>query len=260
MIKIAFFDIDGTLIDYGSKPMTRKISYTLAELRRKGIKLCIATGRSPLTLPHFPGVEFDICMTFNGSYCTYGEKVIHSCYIAKEDVKTIVANAEKMGHGVIAESPTCNLANFADEGIKRYCEYTKNNVAVADDFEAICDADICALTIGIEEHEHSAVLEDVSNAKLSVWWDKAVDVIPSDCDKGVAVSKILEYFGYDKSEAIAFGDADNDIELLKSVGHGIAMENGTANIKAVATEICPCVSEDGIYEFFVKRGIIDEIE
>lgn len=52
-IKIAFFDIDGTLIDFQAKQISQKMQETLMRLKANGILICLATGRSPLALPHF---------------------------------------------------------------------------------------------------------------------------------------------------------------------------------------------------------------
>ena len=68
-IKIVFFDIDGTLIDKNKKRISEKMLETLRRLKENGTIICIATGRSPIALPHFEGVEFDAFLTFNGSYC-----------------------------------------------------------------------------------------------------------------------------------------------------------------------------------------------
>ena len=67
--KIVFFDIDGTLVDMQTKQISTKTIEALQRLKAKGIKLCIATGRSPVSLPKFVGVDFDAYLTFNGSYC-----------------------------------------------------------------------------------------------------------------------------------------------------------------------------------------------
>ena len=58
-IKIIFFDIDGTLLDFGKKDLSPKTREALLKLRANGIRICIATGRSPLAVPKFEGVEFD---------------------------------------------------------------------------------------------------------------------------------------------------------------------------------------------------------
>ena len=57
-IKIAFFDIDGTMIDIGSRKITPNMLETLSGLQRNGIKICIATGRPPAILPRFQGNGF----------------------------------------------------------------------------------------------------------------------------------------------------------------------------------------------------------
>ena len=49
MIKIAFFDIDGTLIDMNKKKITEKMLETLKKLKENGIKICISTGRPPFS-------------------------------------------------------------------------------------------------------------------------------------------------------------------------------------------------------------------
>ena len=77
-IKIIFFDIDGTLIDMKKKCISEKVLETLIELKKNGIQICIATGRSPIELPHFPNVAFDAFLTYNGSYCFDRHRVIFS--------------------------------------------------------------------------------------------------------------------------------------------------------------------------------------
>ena len=52
-IKIAFFDIDGTLIDSKKKKMTDNTKEMLHKLQENGIKICIATGRPPILVPDF---------------------------------------------------------------------------------------------------------------------------------------------------------------------------------------------------------------
>ena len=60
MIKIAFFDIDGTLLKMGHRELTEKTAKALNSLRQKGILLCMATGRGYLSIPAFQDVTFDV--------------------------------------------------------------------------------------------------------------------------------------------------------------------------------------------------------
>ena len=52
-IKIAFFDIDGTLIDPEKKRITDNTKKALLKLKENGVKICIATGRPPEKVPDF---------------------------------------------------------------------------------------------------------------------------------------------------------------------------------------------------------------
>lgn len=58
-------------------------------------------------------------------------------------------------------------------------------------------------------------------------------------------------------DVMAFGDSFNDLEMLSSVGFGVAMGNGEEVAKAAAKFIAPSVDEDGVYRALVELGIID---
>lgn len=60
MIKIAFFDIDGTLLKMGCKEPTDKTVKALNSLHQNGILLCMATGRGYLSIPKFKDITFDV--------------------------------------------------------------------------------------------------------------------------------------------------------------------------------------------------------
>ena len=104
--------------------------------------------------------------------------------------------------------------------------------------------------------EHPALMKDVSHARITFWWNRAVDIIPTDGGKGRGIEKMLEYYHFDKSQAMAFGDGNNDIEMLKSVGHGVAMANASDELKAIADDVCGDVAEDGIYYYCLEHGMI----
>ena len=95
-IKIAFFDIDGTLIDMERKEISEKMLETLKDLQKNGIKICIATGRAPMAIPKFEGVEFDAFLAYNGSYCYDKNGMILDHCIPVEDVQRLIQNATKM--------------------------------------------------------------------------------------------------------------------------------------------------------------------
>lgn len=67
---------------------------------------------------------------------------------------------------------------------------------------------------------------------------------------------MLKYYRLKPEEAIAFGDGDNDIDMLQMVGTGIAMGNSSESLKAVADEACGHAAQDGIYYYYLEHGLI----
>ena len=256
-IKIIFFDIDGTLIDMNKKRISDKMLETLIRLQERNIMICLATGRAPMELPRFDGVEADVCVTYNGSYCYTGQKTIYKNPLPAEDVKTIIKNAASIGRPVAAATMKRMGANGKDEDLVQYFAFGGTEVAVVYDFEdMVNDEEIYQIMLGCREKDYPEILKNTRNAKIAAWWDRAVDIIPADSGKRVGVEKVLEYFGLDKTEALAFGDGNNDIDMLQAVGIGVAMENASEQLKMVADDVCGHVAEDGIYRYCVERGLI----
>lgn len=255
-IKIAFFDIDGTLIDIGTKTISPRMLETLAALKQNGIKICIATGRAPDRIPHFDGIEFDAYLAFNASYCFTAKEIIFSNPIPRADIPILLENAKKLGRPVSVATVKRSAANGRDQDLMDYYAISKQTVEVADDFENLIEEEVYQLMLGSRKEEYDALLQGVTGAKITSWWPRAVDIIPVNGSKGVGVEKVLEYFHISKEEAIAFGDGGNDIEMLEAVGTGIAMGNATEDVKAKADAICGKVSEDGIYHYCKKHGLI----
>lgn len=256
-VKIIFFDIDGTLIDMDKGHISDKMLETLVRLQKRNIMICLATGRSPMALPHFDGVEEDVCMTFNGSYCYTGQKTIYKNPLPAEDVKTIIKNAASIGRPVAAATNKRMCANGKDEDLVKYFAFGRTEVVVADDFEDMVNRDeIYQIMLGCRAKDYPEIMKNTRNAKIAAWWDRAVDVIPADSGKRVGVEKVLEYFGLDKTEAIAFGDGNNDIDMLQAVGLGVAMGNASEQLKMAADDICGHVAADGIYQYCVAHGLI----
>ena len=70
------------------------------------------------------------------------------------------------------------------------------------------------------------------------------------------MERVCRYLGIPIQDTIAFGDSMNDLEMIETAGLGICMENGSRKLKELADEICPSVTEDGIYRAFVRLGLI----
>ncbi len=255
-IKIVFFDIDGTLIDMQKKQISTKTLEMLKLLKQHGICICLATGRSPVSLPVFDGVEFDAYLTFNGSLCYTGETTVFSNPIPSGDVQKLIHNAAALGRPVSVATKDRLAANGSDADLADYYAFAHQKLTIAEDFDSVSREEVYQIMLGCREADYPAILNGVQCAKITAWWDRAVDIIPADGGKGMGLQKILDYYHLDRTEAMAFGDGNNDIEMLEAVGTGVAMENASDRLKAVADDICGHVAQDGVYHYCLEHGLI----
>lgn len=259
MIKIAFFDVDGTLLGYGKKNPSKKTVHALNNLQKKGIMLCLATGRSNSALPKFEDIDFDLVMTFNGSLVSNKDQVIFSNPMDKDDTKQIIQNLKVMNRALAISNPEKVLCNGTDPDLEEYFSFARQKVIVSEEFDSLAQNDIYQMMCSSVKEEYEKILENTKNTKITAWWDRAVDIIPANGGKGVAIEAVFDHYGFKKDESIAFGDGHNDIEMLEAVGCGIAMDNAKKEVKERADYICRSVNDDGIYYYLLENGLIDQM-
>jgi hypothetical protein len=73
--------------------------------------------------------------------------------------------------------------------------------------------------------------------------------------KGAGMDFLADWLGFTKAETIAFGDGENDLELVEWPAYGIAVANANARVKALAQWICPSVEEEGVAQ--VLEALLD---
>ena len=64
--------------------------------------------------------------------------------------------------------------------------------------------------------------------------------------KGSGLGFVAAHLGFDLARTIAFGDGENDVELLDAAGYAIAVENADEGLKARADWVCPAVTAEGV--------------
>jgi Cof subfamily protein (haloacid dehalogenase superfamily) len=70
--------------------------------------------------------------------------------------------------------------------------------------------------------------------------------------KSTALRFLCDHWGVDPARTIAFGDADNDVDMLRFVGHGVAVGGMTDEVRKAADAVAPPVDEDGVASYLEK--------
>jgi Cof subfamily protein (haloacid dehalogenase superfamily) len=64
--------------------------------------------------------------------------------------------------------------------------------------------------------------------------------------KASGLAFVAEHLGIAREHTVAFGDGENDVELLEWAGYGVAVGNAHERVLAVADHVCPPVDEEGV--------------
>lgn len=259
MIKIIFFDIDGTLIRFKTNRITDKVAYALNEVQKKGVKLFIATGRPKFVVPSFDNVSFDGYLSYNGQFCYDKDGVLYKNPIDTEDIQKLLDNANKINVPVVLAGENKMGYNFWEQTLEDYFTMGSQTISKLENFEEFSKGEVYQMMYALPKERDCELLDGITKIKSTRWWDKAADLIPYNGGKEYGVQAVLKAYGYTKEEAMAFGDGGNDKTMLEAVGYSVAMGNAKKEVKEIASYITDSVDEDGIYTALVKFGMVDEL-
>lgn len=254
--KIVFLDVDGTITHHEDGTIPESTIEAVKELKNNGLKVVAATGRPLSMCSELEELGIDTFITANGGYAKHQHEVIHSVPMAKEIVKEVMefAKLEKNGLSFYTEGFTMN--GVAEEKISTALQETLSLYEYPETNSAIHEEDVFLLCLFADDEKVEKYIKRFPHLTFRRWHPYVLNVLQEDVSKSRAILKTLEYFGFHQSEAIAFGDGENDIDMLELAGLGIAMGNGSEKLKAAADFVTKPSGEDGIEFALRKFGVI----
>ena len=90
---------------------------------------------------------------------------------------------------------------------------------------------------------------------VSFWCN--FEVMPNGVSKGAGLMELARVLGIDRSEVMAIGDNENDIEMIREAGIGVAMGNAVERLKAEADYVTLSVKEGGAGAAIEKFALAD---
>ncbi|MBU5267510.1 Cof-type HAD-IIB family hydrolase [Virgibacillus proomii] len=98
----------------------------------------------------------------------------------------------------------------------------------------------------------------IEHRKWGAPWN-IIEIVRKGMNKAVGLQKIAHYFHIPQERIIAFGDEDNDLEMIDYAGVGVAMGNAIDELKSISNYVTSSNEEDGI-AFFLKEYLKLEVE
>lgn len=259
--KLAVFDVDGTLITYDGICADRT-KQALESLREAGVILAVATGR-PLaiideTLAGIGPMDFAAC----GNGATVQDRttgaLVREAILPADTIAPLIESlraavpgigfALELSSTVIEEPgfthrvpPSAHEPAVADvlAELDRSPQPVRKVILFHDDY----DNDLPAL---------AALVTERLDPRCSVFHGimlPIVEVSVAGDHKAAALADLADHLGITAADVIAFGDGDNDLEMLEWAGTGVAMGNAADVTLAVADVITASVDEGGVAVF-----------
>jgi len=253
-----FFDFDGTLCSFKTHAVPKSALEGIERARSRGVKIFLATGRHPLTFMQndaAAALSFDACLTANGQYCYDGQTIIHRMYIDPDDKRALVKLLEREPVPLLFQAQKEIYLNRMDERILAANDVLRSMDAPVRPVERCLREDVFTLMLYGGEEEERLILSVMPNTKAVRWHPSFADLIPKRGGKDVGMDAMLAYYGIPLEAAVAFGDAQNDIDMLRHAGLGVAMGNAMDEVKAIADMVTDSVDEDGVYKALERLGM-----
>lgn len=246
MIKAIFFDIDGTLLSHKTRRVPESAVRALPALRKKGIRLFIASGRHKEELKTLPLPEFDFdgYVTLNGQYCYTGERLIHAEAIAEANVRALAAAAEAESFPLVFVEDKHIYINYVNERVQRAQASISTEVPPLGTY--VPGTPVYQLIPYVTGAELKRLMPLIPSCAATSWFSEAFDILPKNGGKRAGILRMLDAFSIAPAEIMAFGDGENDIDMLQLAGIGVAMGNAEDCVKKAADYVTADIDEDGI--------------
>lgn len=261
MIKYVFFDIDGTLWDETAIiPQSTKIA--IRKLQENGHKAFICTGRARgnVTDRQFEEIGFDGVIASCGNHVEMNGEILYERILPFETVKKIYDVTRMYQMPIVMEGPQNQWLDENGFDGDTYIQYMIDELKEAAIPLRECSKDIrinkFSALIGQNTNYEAVKMELEDEFDFLEHGGGVVEVVPKGTSKATGIAWLCNHLNIAKEDTYAIGDSVNDLDMLRFVGHGIAMGNASDIAKQSAEFITKDVNADGIYHALQHYGLI----
>ena len=255
MIKLVATDIDGTFTRSDNTFDTARFEKILARMKEIDCHFVVASGNYYYKLKNmFKAYGDEISfISDNGAYVEDRGELIFSANIPKETVAYVAEVCKDFPDISVF---LCGVKSaYAQRDIvkQKDLDFMTEHLPRLKVVEKFADVDdqflkFCVIVSNEKISSCYKFLREKLNDKLTVTTSgfNVIDLILPGCHKASGIKRLAQRLKISPADCAAFGDSENDIEMLKYCGQSYAMQNAAESVKAVAKNICPSNNEDGV--------------
>ena len=272
-IRVIATDMDGTLLDPKGQLDLPRLEKILDKLDQCDIRFVIATGNEVHRMRQLLGHLADrvVLVVANGARIfenneliqaqTWDDAIVDRAlahFKGRECQDQFVVTA--MNGGFVKKGTVfTELDKFmTPEMIEKL--YQRMNFV--DEFDPNLFGGVLKMSMVVGEERSDSVLQEINDLfdghvrAVSSGYG-CIDILQDGIHKAWGLVELLKRWNLKPEQIIAFGDSENDIEMLELAGISYAMENAEEAVKRVATKVAPANSQAGVYkvlENWLERG------
>ena len=273
MIKLIATDMDGTLLDQRGQLDLPRLEKILDKLDQRGVRFVIATGnevhRMRQLLDHLS--KRVVLVVANGARIFENDQLLQ----AQTWDDAMVDRA--LGHFKGRECQDQFVVTAMNGGfVKKGTVFTEldkfmtpemieklyQRMQFVDEFDSKLFGGVLKMSMVVGEERSDSVLQEINDLfdghvrAVSSGYG-CIDILQDGIHKAWGLEELLKRWNLKPEQIMAFGDSENDIEMLELAGISYAMENAEDRVKEIATEVAPANSQAGVYkvlENWLERG------
>ena len=254
-IRAVFFDVDGTLVPIGAREMLPSTVRALDELRSRGIKVIVNTGRPYYLIDNLGGYPFDGYVCMNGGLVLLGGDVVFKQPVDREMAGKVIDICRERDIACVAFLQDTFQLSFHNAREREASEKIHIRFDRVGPLEGLREQDVFQFTVYVTPEEER-VFSGLHDLVFPRWSPFLTDVNPSGTSKAAGIARMAEALGIGKEETLAFGDGGNDISMIEAAGLGVAMGNAGDPVRTVADYVTQTAEADGIAVALRHFGLI----
>ena len=256
-VKLIAFDLDGTLLDR-RKNIPEANLQALMAAAEAGALLVPATGRIYTGIPEqiraLPGARYFI--TINGAYAydAQEDRNLYSSELSVElclrlirymDTLPVIYDCYQDNWGFISRSMFQRAGDFIpDPGIMKMMRELRTPVdnlaeTLRQKGRPVQKMQMHFQDLAERDRQLKLVAERFPEAAVSSSLPWNIEINSAGATKGQALKALCSALGIDLRDTLAFRDGTNDLDMIRTAGIGVAMDNGAEEVKAAADWIAP---------------------
>ncbi|MDY3730997.1 MAG: Cof-type HAD-IIB family hydrolase [Candidatus Choladocola sp.] len=257
-------DLDKTTLDSNgalSSANRQAIEYAI----QKGVHVVVASGRALDSLPEevcrIPGIHYAITSNGAAVYELHTRKCLKQYKLTADSVRAILKLTEHMevAYETFIDGKPYALKDYVEDPVRfgaavkaiPYIQNTREPVPdilsfIEDHIECLDCIDVVVKGEDRKMQLWAMLQEQVQDIYITSSVPQLLEISYKDCGKHTGAKFLLDHLGLEREGLAAFGDADNDVDLLRFAGCGIAVANATSGCRLAADYVTKSNDQDGV--------------